>query len=209
MNGYRSVSLVDHDQHWSDPGGTATTYGLLDINRDGEESASVLPGYVRPELTYYDLFPDGYLSDDERDEDADGLTNFDETHGRATSGYWAGCYTGEAPFDVAYAGTDVTDADSDGDGVRDGADDQDHDDIPNIMELSRRAASGLWDAISQCKPVDGLPAPPDTHHPNAYGRVNPFNPCLPAARSRTCTLHPGLEGGAAPFDGSLDWASLN
>ena len=31
-------------------------------------------------------------------------------------------------------------ADTDGDGVRDGADDQDHDDIPNIMELSRNAA---------------------------------------------------------------------
>ncbi len=32
--------------------------------------------------------------------------------------------------------------DTDGDGVRDGADDQDHDDIPNIAEMSRNAASG-------------------------------------------------------------------
>ncbi len=209
VNGYRSVSLVDHDQHWSDPGGTATGYGLLDMNRDGAESAGVLPGYARPEVTYYDLLPDGYLSDDERDEDADGLTNFDETHGRLTPAYWDGCYSIEASFGIDYQGTDVTDADSDGDGVRDGADDQDHDDIPNVMELSRLAASGLWDAEHECKPLDGLPTPPATNHPDAYGRVNPFNPCLPAELSRTCTLHPNFAGDAAPFDGSLDWASLN
>jgi hypothetical protein len=208
-NGYRNVTLVDHDQPWWDPGATAASYGLLDINRDESESAAVLPGYLRPETTYYDLLPDGYLSDDERDEDADGLTNFDETHGRMTPEYWAGCYAGEAPFGIVYADTDVTDADSDGDGVRDGADDQDHDDIPNIMELSRLAASGLWDAERECKPVEGLPTPPDTHHPDVYGRVNPFNPCLPAELSRTCTLHPNFAGDAAPYDGSLNWASLN
>ena len=37
---------------------------------------------------------------------------------------------------------DLVDPDTDGDGVRDGADDQDHDDVPNLMELSRNAASG-------------------------------------------------------------------
>lgn len=208
-NGYRMALLVDHDQPWWDPLATRTSYGLLDINRDGAETAALQPGYRLPEATYYDLLPDGYLSDDERDEDADGLTNFDETHGRMTSEYWVGCYGGEAPFGIAYAGTDVTDADSDGDGVRDGADDQDHDDIPNIMELSRLAASGLWDAERECKPLEGLPSPPDTNHPDAYGRVNPFNPCLPARLSRTCTLHPNFAGGAAPYDDSLDWASLN
>ena len=48
------------------------------------------------------------------------------------------CYTDETPYPIKYAGTEPDDADTDGDGVRDGADDQDHDDIPNIMELSRR-----------------------------------------------------------------------
>ena len=45
-----------------------------------------------------------------------------------------------------YAGTDLVDADTDGDGVRDGADDQDHDDIPNIMELQpqRLPRPGPW-----------------------------------------------------------------
>jgi hypothetical protein len=183
-------------------------YGLLDMNRDGSESGTVQPGYARTETTYYDLDRDAYLSDNERDEDADGLTNYDESHGRMTPEYWAACYASESPFPVGQVATDVNDPDTDGDGVRDGADDQDHDDIPNVMELSRLAASGLWDAVSPCVPLDGLPSPPDTNHPDAYGRVNPFNPCLPAVWSRTCTRHPG-EGAGAPFDGSLDWASLN
>jgi hypothetical protein len=208
-SGYRTIGLVDHDQHWTDPSSTRASYGLLDVNRDGSEAGSVLPGYARNETRYYDLIQDGSLSDDERDEDADGLTNFDETHGRLTAEYWASCYTIEKPFDIVYADPDVTDPDSDGDGIRDGADDQDHDDIPNVMELSRLAASGLWDAERECKPVDGLPSPPLTNHPDAYGRVNPFNPCLPMIQSRTCTLHPGIGGDSAPHDDSLDWASLN
>ena len=59
--------------------------------------------------------------------------------------YWNGCYAIEKPYYIGYEGTDLADADSDGDGVRDGADDQDHDDIPNLAELSRIAASGLDD----------------------------------------------------------------
>jgi hypothetical protein len=208
-NGYRTIGLVDHQAHWTDPNDTRAPYGLFDMNRDGSESASILPGYARNETRYYDLIQDGVLSDDERDEDADGLTNFDETHGRLTSEYWQACYTIEKPFDIVYADPDVTDPDSDGDGVRDGADDQDHDDIPNVMELSRLAGSGLWDAERECKPLDTLPSPPATNHPDAYGRVNPFNPCLPMVQSRTCTLHPGLGGDSAPYDDSLDWASLN
>jgi len=175
------------------------------------ETPTVAAGYAVSEVHYYDYDSDGFLSDDERDEDADGLTNFDEIRSRMTSEYWASCYGSETPFPVVYAGTYATDGDSDGDGVRDGADDQDHDDIPNLMELSRLAASGLWDAAPgfTCKPAEGLPSPPDTHHPTAYGRVNPYNPCLPASWSRTCPRHRDFEGDPAPFDGSLDWASLN
>ena len=100
------------------------------------------------------------------------------------------------------------DADTDGDGVRDGADDQDHDDVPNVMELSRIAASGLDDrkpgflCTRGHRPPDGLP-PPD-----AYGRVNPFNPCLP---DRALPHLPEAVNGetGAPFDGSPNWYSLN
>ena len=55
--------------------------------------------------------------------------------------YWKDCYARE-PYHVALRRTSHVDADTDGDSVRDGADDQDHDDIPNVMELSRNAATG-------------------------------------------------------------------
>ena len=131
------------------------------------------------ELYYNDLDGDGYLSDDERDEDADGLTNYDESHGRMLATYWTGCYSGEKPYHVAYAGTNIADADTDGDGVRDGADDQDHDDIPNLAELSRNAAPGSTPIDRGCdKEALG-----GSHHPSV-GRVNPFNPCLPDTNAR-------------------------
>ena len=63
---------------------------LLDANRDGTVSDS--------EKYYYDEDGDGWLSDDERDEDADGLSNYDETHGRLTTEYWKSCYGGEKPY---------------------------------------------------------------------------------------------------------------
>jgi len=191
--------------------------GFHDV-RDANMNGSVEPS----ERNYFDHNGSGWLSDDERDEDADGLTNYDETHGRLTQAYWASCYSGEKPFTVPYAGPKVDDADSDGDGVLDGADDQDHDDIPNIMELSRFAASGHvdWQPGSHCRVAagivfdqtdnngDGKPDNPNSLHPFDYGRVNPFNPCLPATDSRTCTLHPGVSGAAAPFDDSPNWFSL-
>jgi hypothetical protein len=183
-----------------------STYALLDFNHDGTVSNSpsvdgVEPDYYRSENGYYDFDSNGKLSDDERDEDADGLTNYDETHGRMLPGYWSGCYAHETPYQVAYAGTSPVDPDTDGDGVRDGADDQDHDDIPNVAELSRNAASGHI-IVNGCNDKNA-PA----HSPDA-GRVNPFNPCLPDPNARTCTRHPGLGGAAAPFDGS-DYFVLN
>jgi hypothetical protein len=197
--------------------GVAGTPGWFDV-RDANLNGAV----ESSEANYFDHRLNGWLSDDERDEDADGLSNFDETHGRLTPGYWAACYAMEKPFGVPYAGPKVDDNDSDGDGVLDGADDQDHDDIPNIMELSRWAASGHDDSQpgSPCRVKagivydqtdlnnDGKPDNPNAIHPNDYGRVNPFNPCLPATNSRTCTVHPGISGAAAPFDDSPNWLAL-
>src|SRR5215210_780337 len=183
-----------------------SSYDLRDFNHDGSVSATrevngAEPEYYSSEQYYYDFDSDGKLSDDERDEDADGLTNFDEAHGRLTPGYWSGCYTGEAPFGVAYAGTNIVDPDSDGDGVRDGADDQDHDDLSNLAEMSRNAASGHR-VVGPCNAEDADKLAPDA------GRVNPFNPCLPDPASRTCSRHPGLSGSAAPFDDS-DYVVIN
>jgi IPT/TIG domain len=196
--GYRTVHLEDPfaGAPWWDTGAVRAPFGLFDMNRVGGETPD--------ELTYYDLRDDGYLSDDERDEDADGLTNYDETHGRMLPSYWKSCYEREAPFHIGYGGTNHVDADTDGDGVLDGADDQDHDDLPNVMELSRVAASGLFDGKATCVPQDGLG---DVVHPNAYGRVHPFNPCLPARQSRTCPKIVSAATGA-PWDGSPTWWSL-
>jgi hypothetical protein len=196
------------------PGGTGF-YDIRDANLSGGAPSPT-------EAQYFDFDGNGYMADDERDEDADGLTNYDESHGRATPQYWTGCYTMEAAHPIEFAGTNIADADTDGDGVRDGADDQDHDDLPNLMELSRYAASGLidWQPGSHCRIADGLefseidlngdgkPDAANLNHPNAYGRVNPFNPCLPAVNSRTCDSHPGMQGAGAPFDDSPNWLSL-
>ncbi|SEH14136.1 IPT/TIG domain-containing protein [Thermoleophilum album] len=189
--GYRNVTTPDG------------TFPLLDLNHNGTESVA--------EQQMYDLDGNGWLSDEERDEDADGLTNFDETHGRMLVEYWKACYASERPYYLAYSGTDFLNPDGDGDGVRDGADDQDHDDVPNLQELSRIGASGIDDRKNgkNCVPADGLPTPPATHHAATYGRVNPFNPCLPFTGARTCNTHPGVGQDVwAPFDDSPNWYSL-
>jgi hypothetical protein len=197
------------------PNGPASGYyDIRDVNLSGAADAL--------ELAYFDYDGNGKLADDERDEDSDGLTNYDETHGRMTPEYWATCYSMEAPYAINYAGTRVDDADSDGDGVRDGADDQDHDDLPNHMELSRFAASAEvdWQPGSPCRVKDGIqfdevdlngdgkPDSAQLNHAGVWGRVNPFNPCLPATNSRTCVSHPSLAGSGAPFDDSPNWLSL-
>lgn len=210
LNGrrYRNVVLdVRPTASWNDTSIALTrqTFGIFDVDLNGETPDEVTGNS--------DLDGNGYISDDERDEDADGLSNYDESHGQMLPAYWAQCYTEETPYKVAYTGTSLVDADSDGDGILDGADDQDHDDIPNIMELSRVAASHLYDAKNgiECKkpdPPTGV-TPPILKHPLVYGRVNPFNPCLPAAWSRTCTRHHDINGDSAPFDDSSIWYSLN
>ena len=49
-----------------------------------------------------------------------------------------------------------------------------------------------------------LLVPGDTARPSAYGRVNPFNPCLPDPSSRTCPTYIPFGAAWAPFDG-LAW----
>jgi hypothetical protein len=204
-SGYRSNLHVPDP---ADTGGTVVR-SLFDLNLDGAES----PG----EALHYDTNGNGWLSDDERDEDADGLSNFDENSGRVRAEWWQACYAKELPYYITYADTGIADADSDGDGVRDGADDQDHDDLPNLMELSRIAASGHDDreAGQGCVVAEAIEDmfegidPPHYWHENDYGRVNPFNPCLPVTRSRTCNRFPSFELKWAPFDQSPDWFALN
>jgi hypothetical protein len=125
----------------------------------------------------------GYLSDDEKDFDGDGLSNETEFNGVMTQGYWTafssklneGIYT-LRPF----SDLDPTNPDSDGDGVVDGLDDQDNDGWNNISELYRRP----WYATN-----------------NVAYMVNPFNPCLPDWESPTCSRYVPANGSVwSPFD---------
>jgi hypothetical protein len=143
------------------------------------------------------------LDDAERDEDADGLSNFAETRGCMNRKLWDGLFKDETPYPLTYPGTRLDDPDTDLDGVRDGADDQDHDDVPNIMECNRLLAAGLdtdpdpdvvflgEDARDAENPRPGL---------TASGFVNPFNPCLPHKKSRTCKSLVDLGNAWAPFN---------
>jgi hypothetical protein len=208
-SGYLNIYLRNQERWLKGPAGW-NEYSILDIDRNHDVDP-------KTEAVSLDAYADGFLSDDERDEDADGLSNFDELRGRATAQYWTACYTVEPVYEVEYEGTDPANPDTDGDGVRDGADDQDHDDVPNMMELSRNRAShlddtddGIKESVTgglrygrECKPDPDLKAE-TPWHPDAYGQVNPFNPCMPDNQSRTCQLHP-LIGATLP----PDWWSLN
>lgn len=121
---------------------------------------------------WIDINGDGVKTDDEKDVDTDGLSNWDEAHGRMQPDWWLAFYDQETPaYSVPFKGTDWLDHDTDGDGLPDGADDVDHDDWANTAELNR---GPFW--------------------------VQPFNPCLPNYKSRTCSLHPPIKNSYAPFD---------
>ena len=113
-------------------------------------------------------------SDDERDADSDGLSNYVENTGPdmgpGQQSWWASLdippwpnpYYG--PFTRRpFADTDATDSDVDGDTLLDAEDDQDNDDVQNFYEMY------------------------DPTDPYSNGqRKNAFNPCAPDQGSRTC-----------------------
>jgi hypothetical protein len=208
--------------NWTVAAGYRTNLHVPDPNNPGQYIVRNLFDFdldpATPEADlHYDLDGSGFLADHERDEDADGMINFDENSGRTQAGWWASCYKSETPYYITYADTDLTDPDTDGDGVRDGADDQDHDDLPNVMELSRIAASVHDDTEGgqQCLLAEAIEDmfknvdPPHYWHQNDYGRVNPFNPCLPVTHSRTCNRFTSFDKKWAPFDQSPNWFALN
>jgi hypothetical protein len=166
-----------------------TLYDIRDLNRSSPGGSA-----AGAELTYYDFDGNGVLDDSERDEDADGLTNQSESTGCMTRLYWDKLYDKETPYYLKFAPVRLDDADTDGDGIRDGADDQDHDDVPNIMECRRSAALNVG--------VDPPAYDPSGFPPRQWkGFLNPYNPCLPHPKSRTCNPHVGVTGAKwAPFN---------
>ena len=98
----------------------------------------------------------------------------------------------ETPYPLrTYTPTDFTDPDTDGDGIPDGADDEDHDGFTNATEVSRAA-----------DPADRLHL--DRHAgSDTAARVNPFNPCkpfysTPATSTRRSGPTPTPRTGPAP-----------
>jgi hypothetical protein len=174
------LSLLDEYGLWM----YTTGGGKLPLNySDGDQDTNVEGSNTPSNGSALDMNGDGYITDDEKDADGDGLTNWDEMHGRMTAGWWAGMFQDEKPFAgapgaQAMSELSATDPDTDGDGLPDGADDQDQDGMSNLQELDRHTAltpggQNLW--------------------------VNPYNPCLPDFLSRTCTLHPPMSDPWAPF----------
>jgi hypothetical protein len=136
------------------------------------------PVAVTPATRWQDINGDGFLTDDEKDIDGDGLTNWDEAHGRMTPDWWKAVFPTEAPFTLTYRQTDWLDPDTDGDGLLDGPDDVDHDGYTNAGEVDR-VGTGTW--------------------------VQPFNPCLPNPQSPTCPLHPPVSNPYPPFAQPGGW----
>ena len=180
------------------PGGAITSPATPMLYSDGlqksKDPAPAAPAAALPNWAL-DLDENNQLWDDERDADGDGLSNFDEQHGQFTETWWPAQHNGtNEPKESKYPDINFLDVadlplkdalanpDMDGDGVRDGADDHDHDGLTNQFEV-RRPGDWYADAID-----DGAAQTfPNARNPWAY--TNPFNPCKPF-NSERCHAHP-------------------
>jgi hypothetical protein len=182
-----------------DPAQSAATQSGFDVNGNGTlgDAGDVLSyhgdsGFVNNAVTPLGWMneynqngnADCFLSDDEKDVDGDGLSNYTEAHGPLVGQSWWTTYVPTAgSFPIAYNGTNWLDPDTDGDGILDGADDQDHDGYTNIEE-SRPLGDPKAPATAQAESVWHFPVEDD--NPN----VDAFNPCLPNEMSPACPRHP-------------------
>jgi len=163
------------------------------------------PGYAFPAT--YNLHGDAPWRDDERDADADGLSNFLESaKGPGQPAWWSAFFASERmkaePWgskpattcgqefgyfkERPFASLDIADHDVDGDTLLDGEDDQDNDDISNIAELYEVVYDLDGDGGFTCGTItypsyDLDPGPGVDPH-----GINAFNPCAPNPNSRTC-----------------------
>jgi len=167
-------------QLWQYLGSPFNPDGTLSAYSDGTQNTGgpVLTA-GNPTLQAIDLNHDGNLTDDERDADNDGLSNVVEYNFTGTQAWWKlAWYKDEHPYSWrTFADLSPVDPDSDGDGVLDGADDQDVDGYDNYTEMElARVGSGLF--------------------------VNPYNPCLPDPYALTCSRYIPIDSGSVypPFD---------
>ena len=213
-NGYRTV-LLDDNAPWWDHAAVRNPYGLFDMNRDADARRSWrprrLPARRRPLLRpLRGRLPvrrrarrgrrrPHELRRDPRPHDARATgpaatrwrsPGTSPTRGRATST--------PTPTATACSTAPTT---------------PDFDDVPNVMELSRNAASGLDDTATAASATSSPSQPPLADGLLASGpptagstRSTPASrtPGRGPARARSST--PAL---GAPFDDSPNWYSLN
>lgn len=195
------------------PYDTAPSFGnhQLPLNySDGDQSTVVVnsgdPGYH----SWLDFDGDGTLTDDERDVDGDGLSNIQEAHGGVPNDFAvmmriahypdAGeadafpnddCdYVYKPAIERPYLEPDYLDWDTDGDGVWDGNDDQDHDGVSNVDEIK---GPYTFDCDSDPLPIGGARNGATAAWDGGAMRRNPYEPCLPY-RSEYCRRYV-LQGG--------------
>jgi hypothetical protein len=179
------LSAAQEFQLWQYVGSPFGAGGDLAAYSDGtQNTGGMVLTAGNPTLQALDLNGDGNLTDDERDADNDGLSNMVEFNTTGTQDWWSkGPYKSEKAYKWrTFAQTSATDPDSDGDGVLDGADDQDADGYDNRTEMQFNFRQGLY--------------------------VQPFNPCLPDPYSLTCARYVPLDPSDAypPFDvASASW----
>jgi IPT/TIG domain-containing protein len=150
---------------WRYKGGT---FPLTQYSDGSQSSGGRVATFVGDPL---DLNHNGSLTDDERDADGDGLSNIVELHVRGPVSWWS-AVLGESPYVLRhFAPPSATNPDSDGDGVLDGADDQDDDGYSNVTEMQLRRGSG-GAAAGQTKLL-----------------VQPYNPCLPNPYALVCSRY--------------------
>jgi len=175
------------------PYDTRPTFGdhALPLNYSDGDQATLDVGPGHPEYRdHLDSDGDGRLTDDERDVDGDGLSNFAEVRALMRQEHYPtdeDCgYVYKPALPRTFLQVDFTDSDSDGDGVWDGNDDQDSDGVANADEIAPPYLAPPDPRFSACDEVYPLPA--DGARDGGPTLRHPYNPCLPY-RSETCARH--------------------
>ncbi len=158
----------------------------LPLSYSGGDPATGGKAPPPPGRGYADRDANGFLSDNERDADGDGIPNQDEGGVGPlpvitdVTGFFAEEYIsldavrkivdvvplyGPLEYVRKVQGTSWLDADSDGDTVRDGDDDQDGDGIANLTEMLTELGAGPQDKLQR-----------------------PLNPCVPSTDARLCLV---------------------
>jgi hypothetical protein len=162
------------------------TFGghTLPLNYSDGDQTSVLVRTGHPEYRWYlDITGDGIMEDDERDVDGDGLGNVNEIRLLMSPPHFTNVPEADSvcPYEYGpwlprdFLQPDYLDWDSDGDGVWDGNDDQDSDDVSNVDEI--------------LPPYRSCGEPPGDVSPFPTANMrNPYNPCLPYG-SRACSRY--------------------